>query len=278
MSGNKAGDTSDDANKQPQKGGCCFAIMPISDHPDYGPDHFGEVYESIIQPAVIDCGYDPLRADQVAATNLIHLDILKRILEAPIAVCDLSSANPNVMFELGLRQAFDKPVILIKDNKTRQIFDIDNVRTIMYDADMRPRSVRKAIEAISASIRETVSAKREDGANSIVALLGWHAAALRHNQDDPSDARIALIERQLGSISSKIDDAFSRNLSLGDMVRRGYFVPPASPASRNSLLDAAGSPPKPDVVFYSGLQPDSFEMGRVPAPPAILGDRPTKKK
>jgi len=38
-------------------------------------------------------------------------------------VCDISGRNPNVMFELGLRLAFDKPAIIIKDEITPYSFD-----------------------------------------------------------------------------------------------------------------------------------------------------------
>jgi len=237
MTEKKKDGSAEDTIKSPKVGGSCFAIMPISDHQDYPADHFGEVYESIIQPAVRACGYEPVRADQVAATNLIHLDILKHILEAPIAICDLSSANPNVMFELGLRQAFDKPVVLIKDDRTRKIFDIDNIRTIQYDAEMRPRAVRKAIEAIAASIIQTVAAKPEDGVNSIVGLIGLHAAALKHTQDDPDDARMALLERQLNGVSSKLDQLNVAYAKISDMAVAAGRAYAAPTLSGNRLLE-----------------------------------------
>lgn len=197
----------------------CFVIMPISDHPDYPTGHFGEVYESIISPAATECGYAPLRADQVAATNLIHLDILRRIVEAPIAICDLSSANPNVMFELGIRQAFDKPVVLIKDTKTRKIFDIDSMRTIPYDDTMRPRAVRNTVASLVQAIEATQNAKPGDGLNSIVGLLGLHAAALKQNQEDPTSARMSLLESHLSNIGlsiKQLNDDVSRVLSVND--------------------------------------------------------------
>jgi hypothetical protein len=55
---------------------------------------------------------------------VIHLDVIKRLVHSPLVLCDLSARNPNVMFELGIRQAFDKPVVLVQDEKTPQIFDI----------------------------------------------------------------------------------------------------------------------------------------------------------
>ena len=61
-------------------------------------------------------GFKSVRADEVRQTNLIHLDVLQKLIESPMAICDLSSRNPNVLFELGLRQAFDKPVVLVQES------------------------------------------------------------------------------------------------------------------------------------------------------------------
>ena len=102
----------------------CFIIMPISDPPGYEAGHFRHVYDDLIKPACKHLNYNPVRADDIAGTSLIHVDILKKIVESPIAICDLSSRNPNVLFELGIRQAFDKPVVLIQEVGTEKIFDI----------------------------------------------------------------------------------------------------------------------------------------------------------
>src|ERR1044072_1504133 len=88
----------------------CFVIMPITDPDSYVKGHFQHVFDDIFSPACEKAGYRPLRADQVRQTNLIHLDVLQKLIHSPMALCDLSSRNPNVLFELGLRQAFDKPV------------------------------------------------------------------------------------------------------------------------------------------------------------------------
>ena len=101
----------------------CFVIMPISDHDGYEKGHFRRVYEDIIIPACEKSDYKAVRADEVEETDIIHLSILKKIIEAPMAICDLSTRNPNVLFELGLRQAFDKPVVLIQEKGTERIFD-----------------------------------------------------------------------------------------------------------------------------------------------------------
>lgn len=102
----------------------CFVIMPISDVPDYPPGHFNRVFNHIIVPACKQVGYKAIRADVTSKTNVIIADILKHAVSCDMAICDLSSRNPNVFYELGFRQAFDKKTVLMIDERTERPFDI----------------------------------------------------------------------------------------------------------------------------------------------------------
>ena len=156
----------------------CFIIMPIGDTDGYPAGHFKHVYDNIVAPSCEMAGYSSVRADDVKATNLIHLDILKKLIEAPIAVCDLSSRNPNVLFELGIRQAFDRPVVLIQEMGTPRIFDIAPLRYLEYSKDMRYHEVLKSQIELKDAIEATVTAGGEAGnVNSIVKLLALSQSA-----------------------------------------------------------------------------------------------------
>lgn len=153
----------------------CFVIMPISDMEGYDSGHFGRVYEHLIKPACIEAGLEPVRADEVKNTNFIVLDILKRILQSDMAICDLSGRNPNVLYELGIRQAFNLPVTLIKDKKTKDIFDIQALRFVEYNETLRIDHIKNDIENVKIGLLETFDSDGKD-INSIVQLLGIHAA------------------------------------------------------------------------------------------------------
>ena len=84
--------------------------MPISNNENYSEGHFNRVYSHLIIPACELAGFKAVRADDIINTNYIAIDIIKRIIESDMAICDLSSQNPNVLYELGIRQAFNKPV------------------------------------------------------------------------------------------------------------------------------------------------------------------------
>ncbi|EJU9841544.1 hypothetical protein CGH85_23835 [Vibrio parahaemolyticus] len=150
----------------------CFVIMPISSQEGYEDDHFQLVYEDIICPAILATGMTPIRADETKGTNLIQLDILQKVIDSPMAVCDMSAKNPNVFYELGMRQAFDKPTVLLKDEKTNAPFDINGLRYCQYNTDMRHRNVKLAIEQLSATLIETYKNKENKSEiNSLVRLL-----------------------------------------------------------------------------------------------------------
>lgn len=156
----------------------CFIIMPISDTEGYPTGHFKHVYDNIISPSCEMAGYKPLRADEVKATNLIHLDILKKLIETPIAICDLSSRNPNVLFELGIRQAFDKPVVLIQEAGTPKIFDIAPLRYLEYSKDMKYHDVLRIQKELKDAIEATAAADSDaSSVNSIVKLLALNSPA-----------------------------------------------------------------------------------------------------
>lgn len=171
----------------------CFVIMPISDSESHEKGHFLRVYEDIIKPAVTNSGFEPKRADEVKETNFIHLDMLQKLIDAPIAICDLSTRNPNVLFELGIRQAFDKPVVLIQEKGTPKIFDIGPLRYLEYSKEMKYHDVLKIQEELKDAIIATKKAESEHGnINSIVQLMALSSPAKIPNIEGDNKEALAM--------------------------------------------------------------------------------------
>lgn len=175
--------------------------MPVSDHADYDNGHFKRVYDHIIKPACIKAGFEPLRADDVQKSNIIVVDILHKIVNCEMALCDLSSKNPNVLYELGIRQAFDLPVALIKDNLTPRIFDIQGFRDVGYDSTMRIDQVNSAIENIAEAITATYE-QHDTKDNSIISLLSITKANI--SEPVKLSPEMSLMMETLKSINDKI--------------------------------------------------------------------------
>ncbi|ENY3129446.1 hypothetical protein ACFXAP_003513 [Vibrio cholerae] len=180
----------------------CFVVMPIADVHDYEAGHFGRVYEHLLKPAIIKAGYNPVRADDTVKTDYIVIDIIQKIIESEMVVCDFSSRNPNVMYELGIRHAFNKPVVLVKDRKTEKIFDIQGLRYVEYDHSLRIDSVQKDISKISEFISDTARSDG-NGINSVVQLAGIMAADIPERQQVSGDTKVLL--SAISSLEKRID-------------------------------------------------------------------------
>ena len=182
----------------------CFVIMPIADHDGYDKGHFTKVYEDIFKPACASAGFIAVRADEVKQTNLIHLDILQKLIESPMAICDLSSRNPNVLFELGLRQAFDKPTVLVQEAGTPKIFDIAPLRYTEYRRELRYREVLEDQSMISEAIKATKEATDQgEGVNSIVSILSLSKpASLKEVSNNDSAGLLQLVRAEMSEMRS----------------------------------------------------------------------------
>lgn len=210
---NKTAETAETQNKT------CFVIMPIADMEGYDTGHFSRVYEYLIKPACINAGFEPHRADIVAASNYIIIDILRKILDSDMVICDLSGRNPNVLYELGVRQAFNLPTVLIKDIKTPKIFDIQGLRYTEYNHALRIDEVQKERERIELSISET--AENTHDINSMIQLLGVQAAPLPHKVELSNETSVIL--ESLKDISVRISNIESSQIIVSpNPARRGY--------------------------------------------------------
>ena len=80
----------------------------------------------------------------------------------PIVVCDVSGKNPNVMFELGMRLAFDKPTVIVKDDKTDYSFDTSPIEHVPYPRDLRFASIVKFKELLTEKVIGTHKKASDD--------------------------------------------------------------------------------------------------------------------
>ncbi|MCP5059780.1 MAG: hypothetical protein GY937_24010 [bacterium] len=221
------------SDKQPE----CFVIMPISNpNPEkYKPDHFQRIYEDVFVPACEQAEFHPTLASRSPETNIIHLDILRRLVEAPMALCDLSALNPNVFFELGIRQAFDKPVVLVQEEGTPQIFDTGVIRTLDYRPNLDVREVPEDLAKIAEALTETFNSPA-DSVNSLVRLLELLPARLG-SPDDEEGKRFELILNELQAIRSDLAKSrLRRAAELGPPLGLGGLS-----RSTPNLMDLLGN-------------------------------------
>jgi hypothetical protein len=114
----------------------CFVLMPFgckTDSTSGTTIDFDAVYQQIIAPAIRDAGFDPIRADEEKAGGVIYKPMFERLILCEYAVADLTMANPNVFYELGVRHAV-RPysTVLTCAAGTRHPFDVLVDRVFPY--------------------------------------------------------------------------------------------------------------------------------------------------
>lgn len=230
----------------------CFVIMPIGDSDGYDKGHFSKVYEDIFKPACEKSNFKPVRADEVKQTNLIHLDILQKLIDSPMAICDLSSRNPNVLFELGLRQAFDKPTVLVQENGTPKIFDIAPLRYTEYRRELRYRDVLEDQESIAQAIVATRdSTAKGDGVNSIVSILSLaKPATLKEVAEGDSSGLLQLVRAEMSEMRSD----FRKAMFMFETVNNRPFVGVGSSATnfKRRISEARNSLREAEIMMENG--------------------------
>lgn len=141
-----------------------------------------------------------MEPSKVDNEDRISTPIINKIFDAiqncPMAICDLSNRNPNVLYELGLRQAYDKAVVLVQDEKTEKIFDVAGINTIQYSSNRLYENVMEARVAI----KEAILSMKEGKENTIIKIVKAETAHMSSealSKDDKIEIMLSNILNQL---------------------------------------------------------------------------------
>jgi hypothetical protein len=125
--------------------------MPFGKKPDGtgATIDFDAVYTELIAPAINAAGMETLRADEEMAGGIIHKPMFERLILCEYAVADLTTANANVFYELGIRHAV-RPwsTVLLFAEQSRLPFDVAPLRAVPYR--LSPDGIPTDVEDIRA--------------------------------------------------------------------------------------------------------------------------------
>ncbi len=125
---------------------------------------YNEVYRDAIKPLIEEIGYEPVRADEISQPGIILNDIWSQLTEASVVIAEVTDANPNVYYEIGVAHALGKPTILLALKGTRLPFDLGPHRCIYYENSIPGRA--RLIESLRSSLSAVlgIAPKRTQGA------------------------------------------------------------------------------------------------------------------
>jgi hypothetical protein len=149
----------------------CFVLMPfgIKSDPTGTTINFDRVYADLIEPAIRAAELDPIRADNEMVGGIIHKPMFERLVLCEYAVADLTMANANVYYELGVRHAV-RPwsTVLLHAGAIRMPFDVALLRALPYK--LSNDGLPSEVEADRATLIKWLSEAREARARAGAAI------------------------------------------------------------------------------------------------------------
>lgn len=150
-----------------------FVISPIGDKDaeDGSPSRLSyeegiQVFEEVIEPACTAFGLNAIRADMISHSGEIPEQIFRQLRDCPIVIADLTGANPNVMYELGLRHTTGRVTIQIGE-KGRLPFDVAAIRTIMF------KRTNAGLVQARKDLSKALAANFDTGGDPVTATRIW---------------------------------------------------------------------------------------------------------
>jgi hypothetical protein len=209
----------------------CGVVMPISGYPDvleYTAGHWLDV-KSVIFESIEAAGFSPNLVSDGEGSGLIQGRIVRNLGSYPMVVCDVSGKNPNVMFELGLRLAFDLPTIVIKDELTTYSFDTSPIEHLPYLSGLniyRTKEFQQRLtEKILATRRDHQNGK---GDGTFLSHFSLQSVKLGTKEVSNTDLLLEKITNSLAVMNQSIAALERRNtaLEISPAVNRGFGTVP----------------------------------------------------
>lgn len=227
----------------------CFVISPIGSDASDIRKRSDQILDHIIKPVLESRGYTVVRSDQISTPGSITNQLILNVVNADLVVADLTGLNPNVMYELGIRHAAQKPTIHICETSQKLPFDLLTHRTIFLShAD--PESAERCRTLMARQVKD-VEANPNAWDNPVTVAL--NVAAL-HAGDRLQDQALAEIVEELQGIRDFIQRLYGTftpvDLSAGEekpILRRAEWM---GLQYVGSLLSRAGI-----HVPYNGGEP-----------------------
>lgn len=162
----------------------CFVLMPFgvkADPTGGAPIDFNAIYNKAIRPAIEAAGLEPIRADEESAHGIIHKAMFERLLLCEFAVADLTTANANVFYELGVRHAA-RPAATLSVFAAHHVmpFDVNFLRGIPYAlgegnrfGEPEAEQLRTQLAARLGELRARVAAEAETDSPIFQLIEDW---------------------------------------------------------------------------------------------------------
>ena len=186
----------------------CFIIMPISTPSSSlsfyrdDADHFRHVLQCLFWPAVEKAGLKPI-SPIVEGAGVIHAEIIQKLEQSDLVLCDISTLNANVFLELGIRTALDKPVAMVYDEAIIDLpFDIGSLNMHKYRSRLEPWNLQEEIDSLAKHI---VSVVASGNSNPLWQYFALRSKATMVPHATGVEGQLALLSSELSSLRNRME-------------------------------------------------------------------------
>ena len=177
---------------------------------------FDAVYKDFIKPVMEKMGFEVDRAADIESQQNILRDIIDGITKSDLIIADLTGANPNVFYELGLAHALRKPVILVTQSIEEVPFDLKSYRLLEYSTHFT--EIRKAEGQLTKYAKGFVEKDIRFGSP----VTDFYRDSTESNQDTRNTPNNAVGEDERGYIDHLIDinDGYSHIAKITEGITK----------------------------------------------------------
>lgn len=115
----------------------CFVVMGFGTKTDLATGrkiNLDNSYNALIKPVLVAKGLECTRADEIRHTGTIDVPMYQELLTADIVIADISTANTNAIYELGIRHALrPRTTIVISEHLLNYPFDLSHILITKYE-------------------------------------------------------------------------------------------------------------------------------------------------
>jgi hypothetical protein len=150
---------------------------------------FNEVYRKLIAGALEELDFERVdRADEITKPGPIHRDMISRISDSDVCIVDVTTLNPNVFYELGVRHALCSGItVLIKRKGLKLPFNIGGIRAIEYSMESE-QALADSKQAIADSVRSSLQEETVESDSLVFTVLpGLRVSLPKHNLVAPAE-------------------------------------------------------------------------------------------
>jgi len=219
----------------------CFVVMGFGIKTDLATGrklNLDNAYRNMIKPAVVQCGLECVRADEIPHSGVIDLQMYRELLTADVVIADISTVNPNAIYELGIRHAL-RPwtTVVISESELKYPFDLGHILITPYTHlgdDIGVGEARRFIEQVSDNLREILEHPVPD--SPVYTFLADLAPpTLKEQQRQAAASAVQAIDQAIDASPSASESTLSVLIEQGEKaIRRSDF-----PAAKEQFRAAA---------------------------------------